>query len=282
MRADCHMHTILDGVEWRSAIARHNPVPDKAWIRNMLQTYQKLGFTYLRDGGDRWGASAASRELAPEYGITYRTPLAPLCKAGHYGTFIGEKYENFKEYAALVRAQRENGADFIKIMISGLMDFDRFGVLTEPGFPAAEIKELIHIAHEEGFSVMAHCNGADTALAAAEAQVDSIEHGAYLNEEALHAMKEGGCIWCPTLSAIGNLRGKGRFDEGAVCAILESAMENVSVFARMGGFLAPGTDAGAWAVPQGSLTEFQLLQEAIGKTADAVMERGTQEVIKRF
>ena len=282
MRADCHMHTILDGIEWRSAIARHNPVPDEGWIRNMLKTYQSAGFSYLRDGGDRWGAGAKSRELAPEYGITYRTPLSPLCKAGHYGTFIGEKYENFKEYAALVQKQRKNGADFIKIMISGLMDFDRFGVLTEPGFPAAEIKELIHIAHEEGFSVMAHCNGADTALAAAEAQVDSIEHGAYLNEEALHAMKENGCIWCPTLSAIGNLRGKGRFDEKAVCAILNSAMENVAVFASLGGIIAPGTDAGAWAVPQGSLTEFELLRDALGETADTIMERGTQEVLKRF
>ena len=282
MRADCHMHTILDGIEWRSAIARHNPVPDVGFIRNMLSTYQRLGFTYLRDGGDRWGAGAKSRELAPEYGISYRTPLSPLCKAGHYGTFIGEKYENLKEYADLVQKQRKNGADFIKIMISGLMDFDRFGCLTEPGFPPEEIKELVKIAHEEGFSVMAHCNGAATALAAAEARVDSIEHGAYLNEEALHAMKENSCIWCPTLSTIGNLRGKGRFDEKAVCAILDSAMENVAVFASIGGNLAPGTDAGAWAVTHGSLTEFDLLREAIGSDADAVMDRGTREVIRRF
>jgi len=282
MRADCHMHTILDGIEWRSAIARHNPVPDQAWIRNMLKTYQNLGFTYLRDGGDRWGAGAASRELAPEYGITYRTPLAPLCKAGHYGTFIGEKYENFKEYADLVRKHRKNGADFIKIMISGLMDFDHYGVLTEPGFPAEEIRELSHIAHEEGFSVMAHCNGAPAAIVAAQYGVDSIEHGAYLNDEALHAMKENGCIWCPTLSTVGNLRGKGRFDERAVCAILESAMENVAAFARLGGMIAPGSDAGAWAVPHGSLTEFELLHEAIGENADAVMTRGTQAVIAKF
>lgn len=282
MRADCHMHMILDGVEWRSAIARHNPVPDETWIREILKTYQELGFTYLRDGGDRWGAGAKAREFAPEYGILYRTPLAPLCKAGHYGTFIGEKYENFAEYAALVQQHRENGADFIKIMISGLMDFDRCGVLTEPGFPAEEIKELIHIAHEEGFSVMAHCNGAPAAIAAAKYGVDSIEHGAYLNEEALQAMKEASCIWCPTLSTVGNLRGKGRFDEGAVGAILETAMRNVSRFAAMGGIIAPGTDAGAWAVPHGSLTEYTLLREAIGENADAVLARGTQAVMDRF
>ena len=282
MIADCHMHMILDGYEWRSAIARHNPVPDEAWIREILKTYQALGFTYLRDGGDRWGAGAKARELAPEYGITYRTPLAPLCKAGHYGTFIGEKYENFKEYADLVRNHRKNGADFIKIMISGLMDFDHFGVLTEPGFSADEIRELIHIAHEEGFSVMAHCNGAPAAIAAAQYGIDSIEHGAYLNHEALHAMKECECVWCPTLSTIGNLRGKGRFDEGAVCAILESAMENVAAFAAMGGLIAPGTDAGAWAVPHGSLTEFALLKEAIGGDADAVMLQGALAVMDKF
>ena len=282
MRADCHMHMILDGYEWRSAIARHNPVPDEAWIREILKTYQSLGFTYLRDGGDRWGAGAKAREIAPEYGIRYRTPLAPLCKAGHYGTFIGEKYENFKEYADLVKKHRANGADFIKIMISGLMDFDRCGVLTEPGFPADEIRELIHIAHEEGFAVMGHCNGARTAEAAAKYGIDSIDHGAYLDADALAAMKEAGCIWCPTLSTIGNLRGKGRFNEEAVQAILKIAMENVSAFAAMGGHLAPGTDAGAWAVPHGSLTEYELLHEAIGNSADAILEKGIQAVQAKF
>ena len=282
MRADCHMHMILDGYEWRSAIARHNSVPDENWIRGILKTYQSLGFTYLRDGGDRWGAGAKARELAPEYGITYRTPLAPLCKAGHYGTFIGEKYENFKEYAALMKNHRANGADFIKIMISGLMDFDRCGVLTEPGFPDSDIRELIHIAHEEGFSVMAHCNGARTAEAAAKYGIDSIDHGAYLDADALAAMKEAGCVWCPTLSTIGNLRGKGRFNEEAVQSILKTAMVNVSAFAAMGGIIAPGTDAGAWAVPHGSLTEYELLREAIGNGADDILEKGIQAVQSKF
>ena len=252
MRADCHMHMILDGYEWRSAIARHNPIPDEKWIREILKTYQALGFTYLRDGGDRWGAGAKARELAPEYGITYRTPLAPLCKAGHYGTFIGEKYENFKEYADLVKKHRSNGADFIKIMISGLMDFDHFGVLTEEGLPAEEIRELIHIAHEEGMSVMSHCNGARTAETAAAAGVDSIDHGAYLDKDALQAMEDNGTVWVPTLSTIGNLRGKGRFNEDAVCRILDSALANVAAYK---GYLAAGTDAGAWSVPHGSTTE---------------------------
>lgn len=275
MRCDCHMHMVLDGMDWRGAIRRHEGAVEEHWVRRALETYRELGFGYLRDGGDRWGVGALARELAPEYGITYRTPLAPLCKAGHYGAFIGRKYADFREYAQLVVQQRQAGADFVKIMISGLMDFDRFGVLTEDGYPAEEIRELVHIAHEEGFSVMAHANGARTVEAAAMAGVDSVEHGAYLDENALQAMQENGTVWVPTLSTIGNLRGKGRFSETDVQKILESALENVRTFAAMGGLIAPGTDAGAWAVPHGSLTEFELLE-------GIPTEKGIEVIQKKF
>jgi imidazolonepropionase-like amidohydrolase len=132
------------------------------------------------------------------------------------------------------------------------MDFDHFGVLTEEGLPAQEIRELIHIAHEEGMAVMSHCNGARTAETAAMAGVDSIDHGAYLDKDALQAMEANGTVWVPTLSTIGNLRGKGRFEETAVRRILDSALSNVAEYK---GYLAAGTDAGAWSVPHGSTTE---------------------------
>lgn len=282
MYCDCHIHMVLDGRDWKAAISGHREAPDVPLIRRRLENYQRLGFAYLRDGGDRWGVGAKARELAPEYGIRYRTPLAPLCKAGHYGGFIGARYDSLREYAAMVSGLREKGADFVKIMISGLMDFDRFGVLTEEGLPAVEIRELIHIAHEEGFSVMAHANGARTVEAAAAAGVDSVEHGAYLDEAALHAMAENGTVWVPTLSTIGNLRGKGRFEEAAVRQILASAMENVRIFAGLGGLLAPGTDAGAWAVPHGSLTEYELLGEILGEKTPEILRCGIEEIKRKF
>ena len=280
--AECHMHMVLDGADWKNAIARHAGQTDDAWIRKQIGIYHTLGFTYLRDGGDRWGAGAKAREIAKEYGITYRTPLANLCKAGHYGAFIGKKYENFREYRELIRQQRTEGADFVKIMISGLMDFDRFGVLSEEGLPAQEIRELIHIAHEEGFAVMAHANGARTAEAAAAAGVDSVEHGAYLDKAALETMADMGTVWVPTLSTIGNLRGKGRFREEAVQRILDSALENVQAFGTMGGLIAPGSDAGAWAVPHGSMTETALLELALGQSAGAILEKGIEKIKDKF
>ena len=277
MKADCHIHMVLDGVDWREAIRRHREKPEDDFIRAALRTWQEQGYTYLRDGGDRWGVGARARCLAADYGITYRTPLAPLCKEGHYGSFIGLTYRTEKEYAALVRQQKQDGADFIKIMISGLMDFHRFGVLTEPGLPGSEIKMLIHIAHEEGMAVMAHANGARTVEAAAAAGLDSVEHGAYLDAGALAAMEENSTVWVPTLSTIGNLLGKGRFPEGEVSAILESALENLRAFK---GLVAPGTDAGAWAVPHGSETEAAWLAKA--GIDDARLAQGTAVLIEKF
>lgn len=280
MKADCHMHMILDGFDWKKAITRHAEKPDVPWIREILKGYAQLGYTYLRDGGDRWGAGAAARRVALEYGIRYVTPLAPLCAKGHYGSFIGEVYEDLHQYAQLVQQHRKDGADFIKIMISGLMDFDRAGVLTEEGLSPSMIGELIHIAHEEGFSVMAHCNGARTMEAAAAYGVDSIEHGAYPDEDALAALVENQVVWVPTLSTVGNLRGKGRFDENAVQEIFRRAAEAICAFSKLGGIVAPGTDAGAWAVPHGCETEVSLLMEC-GLTEEALTQ-GAQLIAAKF
>lgn len=279
-KEDCHIHMVLDGENWKAAIQRHENGPDLTWIRGILERYANAGYDYLRDGGDRWGVGAAARSLAGEYGIRYRTPLAPLYHKGHYGSFIGVGFENVRDYRELVCKNREK--DFVKIMISGLMDFDRFGVLTQPGLSAGEIRELVHIAHEEGYAVMAHANGAEVVRAAAEAGVDSVEHGAYLDGEALHAMAENGTVWVPTLSTIGNLRGKGRFDETAVEQILESAMENAAKFAAMGGLVAEGSDAGAWAVPHAAGTERTLLTQAFGENVEEVLRRGGEKIREKF
>ena len=55
MQVDCHIHMVLDGENWKAAIARHSGGVAEDWVRRILETYRGLGFTYLRDGGDRWG-----------------------------------------------------------------------------------------------------------------------------------------------------------------------------------------------------------------------------------
>ena len=109
-----------------------------------------------------------------------------------------------------------------------------------------------------------------------------MEHGAYLDQDALQTMADMGTVWVPTLSTIGNLRGKGRFREDAVRKILESALENVHDFAGMGGLVASGSDAGAWAVPHGCMTEFDLLELALGDKTDAVLAAGIGKIKEKF
>ena len=275
---------VLDGVNWRESIARHKAAPQEALIRKTLAQYQALGYTYLRDGGDRWGAGALAAKLAPEYGIRYRTPCFPIYKTGHYGSFIGRGFSTPAEYRALVRAAKAAGAHFIKIMISGLMDFEHYGVLTDEPLAPGEIADMIAGAHDEGFSVMAHANGDSAVRAALAAGVDSIEHGAYLSPETRSQLAESHAVWVPTLVTIGNLIGCGRFPDEVLTPLLAYQMNAVKKAAALGAKIACGSDAGAYRVlhGQGGLDERTLLRRAIGEGADTVTDAGNAVIMARF
>ena len=136
MYADCHIHMVLDGVYYKDAIAAHRQCPQEGLIRPRLEGYRSLGFTYLRDGGDRWGVGLRARELADSYGITYRTPLFPIYKRGHYGSFIGRGFDTLEEYGALVQEVRRGDGDFVKILIAGIGSWERLAVPTGRARPA--------------------------------------------------------------------------------------------------------------------------------------------------
>ena len=264
MLGDCHIHMVLDGVDYRRALARHRPQAQDGWIRERLSEYARAGVRFLRDGGDALGAAERAGELAPEYGIVYRTPLYPICRKGRYGEFIGRSFSDFVEYRVLVDEVVENGGNFIKIMISGLMDFNRFGVITSIPLERAEIADMIAYAHDRGMAVMAHANGAQTIRDALDAGVDSIEHGAYMDDECVSQLAESGAVWVPTLVTIGNLIGCGRYPDEVLRPLLALQMKNVRTCAERGGTIAAGSDSGAYLVPhvQGIRDELALLKQA--------------------
>ena len=169
-------------------------------------------------------------------------------------------------------------------MISGLMDFNRYGVLTDEPMPDALIRELANIAHGEGFSIMAHANGDAAVRGAVLAGIDSVEHGAYLTDETLHMLAESKTVWVPTLVTIGNLFGDTRFPEEATRPLLAYQMTAVRKAAEYGALIPSGSDAGAYRVfhGQGGLDELALLREALGENADEILARGTAEIEARF
>jgi imidazolonepropionase-like amidohydrolase len=96
-----------------------------------------------------------------------------------------------------VREIIKYGADVIKICATG-------GVLSKGDDPRAsqytleEMKAIVADAHRLGRKVAAHAHGAQGIAWAAEAGVDSIEHGSYIDDEGIRIMKEHGTYLVPT------------------------------------------------------------------------------------
>ena len=174
MFGECHAHLFMNGYNYQEAVNLHKGHIQEGIIRGYLETYEKKGVSFLRDGGDDLGVTSWVKNIAGEYGIDYRSPVFAIHKNGHYGSIVGKGFDTMKEYARLTAQAKKEGADFIKIMISGLVDFSEFGVITSTPLTREEIQEMVHIAHEEGMAVMAHANGAEVIRNAAECGVDSV------------------------------------------------------------------------------------------------------------
>ena len=286
MFGECHAHIIMDGVNYRHAIDLHRNGPDDNVIREHLKIYQDRGITFVRDGGDALGVSARAKELAPEYGIDYRTPVFAIHKEGHYGSIVGKSFSTMSEFHKRVLEAKEQSADFIKIMTTGLLDFNAHGAITGTPLDAAEVKEMVHIAHEEGMAVMSHTNGTYGVQAAVEAGVDSLEHGNYMNEESLTMLSESHTVWVPTLVTVRNLLGDGRYADETLRPIIETAEENVRKAFRFGVKVAPGSDAGAYRVlhGQGIQDEMQAFVQILGNEEKAYqwLMEGEMEIQKKF
>lgn len=286
MFGECHAHIIMDGVNYRHAINLHRNGPDDNVIREHLKIYQDRGITFVRDGGDALGVSARAKELAPEYGIDYRTPVFAIHKEGHYGSIVGKNFSTMPEFHKRVLEAKEQSADFIKIMTTGLLDFNAHGAITGTPLDATEVKEMVHIAHEEGMAVMSHTNGTYGVQAAVEAGVDSLEHGNYMNEESLAMLSESHTVWVPTLVTVRNLLGDGRYADETLRPIIETAEENVRKAFGLGVKVAPGSDAGAYRVlhGQGIQDEMQAFVQILGNEEKAYqwLMEGEMEIRKKF
>lgn len=286
MFGECHAHIIMNGVNYRQAIDMHKYGPDGQIIREHLKAYQDRGITFVRDGGDALGVSMRAKELASEYGIDYRTPIFAIHKEGHYGSIVGKSFVTMREFHDRVLEAKNAGADFIKIMTTGIMDFNAHGAVTGTPLDAAEVKEMVHIAHEEGLAVMSHTNGNYGVQAALSAGVDSLEHGNYMNEESLVMFAESDTVWVPTLVTVRNLLGDGRYEDDALKPIVESAEENIRKAFQLGVKVALGSDAGAYRVIHGKgiQDEVQAFVQILGDR-EAVyrwLADGESEIRKRF
>ena len=174
-----------------------------------------------------------------------------------------------------VRLDVKYGADVIKTCATG-------GVLSltddvdTPQMTQAELDALVDEAHALRRKTAAHAHGAAGAKRAIRAGIDSIEHGTFLDDEALDLMKARGTVWNPTLAAswwLGQQLESGRYMPPEIAAKARAAIAAINATFRKGlekgvkiGF---GTDAGVY--PHGrNAVEFGLMVKLGMKPIDAL------------
>lgn len=171
------------------------------------------------------------------------------------------------EMRRAVRQRYKDGADFIKIASTGgVLSLAKSG--QAPLFTDEELAAVVATARDYGMTVAAHAHGTDGMLRAVRAGVHSIEHGTYMSEEVMAAMREKGTWYVPTISAGRFVAEKAKVDgyfpavvRPKAAAIGPLLQETFTKAYRAGVKIAFGTDQGV--APHGDNgLEFAYMVEA--------------------
>jgi imidazolonepropionase-like amidohydrolase len=293
---DCHTHVTISHVDlWRTAQQPFSLAFYEA-ERNLAATL-RIGITSIRDAG---GADLGIRE-AVETGLIagprMQISLIMISQTGGHGDdwypsgaeipfMIAHPgrpsglVDGPDEMRQKVRELVRMGADVIKVATSG-------GVLSprddprHAHFRPAELETLVEEATAAGIFVMAHAQGADGIKNAVRAGIRSIDHGIFLDDEALELMKARGTWFVPTLVAPQGVIDAADAGMPLPPAVVDKARAVVeihrSAFRRAveaGVRIAMGTDSGV--TPHGSnLRELALMAEGGMGPAD-VLEATTR------
>jgi imidazolonepropionase-like amidohydrolase len=178
-----------------------------------------------------------------------------------------------------VRAVRYNakyGADLIKIAATGgVLSLSDAGL--EQHLTFEEMKAIIDAAHMLGMKVAAHAHGAAGIKAALRAGIDSIEHGSFLDDEAIALFKEHGAYLVPTIIAGKTVENAAKVPGFFPPRIAEKALKAGPLIQnafgrayRAGVKIAFGTDAGVY--PHGqNAREFEYMVEAGMPAVEAIL-----------
>lgn len=260
---DAHVHLCLDGaptdMKRRSEHLKRSVDELTDAARRSARQTLACGVTRVRDAGDRYGINQRLREeaRAPASGLAHvHSAGLGIKRAKRYGSFMAADVGDKESISQTVRELAQVN-DEIKLILTGIIDFDAGAVTDEPQFSVDEARHLVRVAHDHGRKVMAHCSGTKGLAVATGAGVDSIEHGFFMDRATLIAMRDHDLAWTPTFcpvhfqwahpeavgwsaQTVGNLR-----------RILDAHAEHLQLAHRMGVRLLVGTDAGSMGVQHG-------------------------------
>ncbi|CAH2211946.1 amidohydrolase family protein [Tepidibacter aestuarii] len=268
---DCHIHISLDGIDFKKARELSKTEEIEKIIRKRFKEYKKIGIYVLKDGGDDLEVSCIARKIAGEEKIIFKSPVKAVYKHGMYGKFLGSPVRDLDDFKNLFHYLKSKDMDHLKIVLSGLVDFEKYINHTEIFFNKKELKEIVNISKDNGIPVMVHVNSSDGIDMAIECGVDTIEHGYFIKDREIYKMAERDIIWIPTLSPLGNLmKGDNRFKSffNVIERVYREHLYSVALAYAMGVKMAVGSDSGCYKVEhvQGTLDEVNhLIKSGIRK-----------------
>jgi imidazolonepropionase-like amidohydrolase len=258
---DAHMHFTMNG---RGASEEE--------LGDIIEAYPKAGIFAIRDMGHRTGVGLAAKKIAKRE-VQVKTAVFAISRRGGYGAFLGRPVSGEKEIRKAVKEIAQTGADFIKVINSGIVSAKENDQVTEGGFSREELKIICREAGERNLTVACHANSEKAIEDAVSAGVSSVEHGFFVTSEVLRMMAESGVSWTPTIFALAVLSdapspAERKYIEGVVARHLES----VSYAASIGVKLNVGTDSGSRGVRHGEsyVEELRLFRRA-GLSLDSIL-----------
>ena len=156
------------------------------------------GVTTLRLVGEDHGTDFALRaaiERGEVIGPRIKTAGEVIVPTGGHGSL---EADGPYALAHVVREQIKNGADWIKIAISGGIS-DARGSISSAPMTDEEMSTLIEVAHRNGIKVTAHNGSSEAARQALRFGIDGFEHGYHLDAAVLKDMKAKGVWLVPTI-----------------------------------------------------------------------------------
>ena len=298
---DCHVHVTFDVVDVMAAI--QTPFSYRFFVAaRSLERTIRTGITSVRDaaGADAGVRRAVDEGMVPgprmqiaidmisqtgghgdeHFGCGHEIPLLSPAYPGHPKTIV----DGPDEMRELVRTLIREGADVLKVATSG-------GVLSPLSDPKraqlrpSELDVLVEEATAAGRFVMAHAQATDGIKNAVRAGIRSIEHGIYLDDEAIELMLDRGTWLVPTLIApvwvLESVDAGARLTVAQVQKARMVVDEHADSFRRAveaGVKVAMGTDAGVG--PHGDNLRELVLMERGGMAPAEVLRSTTQEAAR--
>jgi len=294
---EAHAHLFLEGgeldLEKRAAYLKKDSAGLLAAAIPRLEKLMRLGVIAVRDAGDKDGVGLALSKryralssqlstLNSELMPYVESPGAAIHHKGRYGSFMGGALEDFASPAACVAARIAAGADRIKLIPTGIINFKLGAVTTEPQMTVEELRALVAAANAAGRQTFAHASGDAGIERVIESGVDSVEHGFFIRDDQLARMRDRRIAWVPTFAPV-----QLQVDEAArygwdativgnLQRILDQHAASLAKAHTMGVLIIAGSDAGSVGVAHGTGFYYELeLMERAGLPPLAVINAAT-------